>query len=91
MDIKLLTEKEVFQIAYITVHGWKFDEFEGKWQKPGFLRKTFKLRVCGCCKDDVEILWFKLEDAYEAQVEQDDAGPVNPGTKESADDSGKEN
>lgn len=82
VDVHHITEKEVFQASYITVRGWEYVEWERKWFKHGFTRETFKLRVCGCCRDELETKWFHLEDAYDAQREQDDAKHIDQGTKE---------
>lgn len=77
--LELLTEYEVHQIAYLTMHGWVCNpnpsEYleEGAWSKAGLTRMVKERATsCSCCSFDVEKEDFTLDEAYWAQREKEE-------------------
>lgn len=72
--VEVLTEYEVHQIAYLTMHGWTCSSYsseEGAWTKPGFTREVEFRHPCNCCIKSHKIEEFDLDRAYWAQKEEE--------------------
>jgi hypothetical protein len=63
-----LSEQDVYQITYITMHGWEH-VWADVWRKPGMTRAVEKTHPCGCCHFEEQTEDFDFERAYWAQRE----------------------
>ena len=61
----VLDEEDVYQIAYLTLHGW--DLVGNRWTKEGFTHTEIGTHGCGCCEKQTQTPYFPREAAYEAQ------------------------
>jgi len=69
-----LSMREVHMVSYLTMKGWHLRYSGDEWTKEGFTHVRERRHTCGCCVKEEMTEVFSLDDAYDAQMEKDDAG-----------------